>query len=184
MTFMITVCKLKHLKPFCNTNPTHKTIAAVVHQWRNGRKRTAGRVGNTWLQRWNGKLLKRIPIRKYVNSGVKPWSHYLPRRGDARVTPGSVAPCRTPQRITLIQTLTLLVSSCISWFHYQKVKQQPSKHDPKNLQVHNLDQFGVPNCIHHYVWLRWTRFDIMALAPCEKKIYVSSDGPRTQLLQC
>ena len=26
-------------------------------------------------------------------------------------------------------------------------------------------QLGVPSCIHHYVWLRWTRLDIMALAP-------------------
>ena len=30
-------------------------------------------------------------------------------------------------------------------------------------------QLGVPSCIHHYVWLRWTRLDIMALAPLLKE---------------
>ena len=35
------------------------------------------------------------------------------------------------------------------------------------LHVHDVagTQLGVPSCIHHYVWLRWTRLDIMALAP-------------------
>ena len=36
-------------------------------------------------------------------------------------------------------------------------------------------QLGVPSCIHHYVWLRWTRLDIMALAPL-LRMYCNMDN--------
>ena len=67
-----------------------------------------------------------------------------------------------------------------------KPKEEPSwpMFEQHLHHVHEVagTQLGVPSCIHHYVWLRWTRLDIMALAPLQQKpykFYFYWEGPHT-----
>ena len=104
---------------------THSDTASL-NPMKKTRDGDSGRARNAWLQirETYRYYLNELPFLT-VNSVVTLWSQYLPRSGVARVTPGFVAPCRTPLRIThLNRTLTHLVSSCVSWFLLWNTKQQ------------------------------------------------------------